>query len=75
DHLKAFASITLDETFAVRDLKIVEGERGLFVSMPARRDNAGKYRDVAHPVTREFYDALQARVLEAYRRAAEAAPA
>ena len=70
DTLKAFASVTLDEAFAVRDLKVVEGERGLFVSMPARKDPAGKYHDVAHPVTREFRDELQARVLEAYRQAA-----
>lgn len=72
DGLKAFANVTLDEAFAVHHLKIVEGQRGLFVSMPARRDAAGKYRDLAHPVTREFYEALQSAVLEAYRRAAGA---
>lgn len=75
DGLKAFANVTLDEAFAVHNLKVVEGARGLFVSMPARRDAAGKYRDLAHPVTREFYEALQRAVLEAYRRAAGSAEA
>jgi len=72
DHLKAFASITLDDAFAVKDLKVIEGARGLFVSMPSRKLPDGKYLDVAHPITKEMRDELQTRVLEAYQRALEA---
>ena len=68
--LKAFANLTLDGSFAVRNLKIVDGQKGLFVSMPSRKLPSGKYQDVAHPVTREMRDLIQAQVLEAYRRAA-----
>ncbi len=75
DHLKAVASITLDDAFAVKDLKVIEGARGLFVSMPRRKTPDGKYLDVAHPVTKEMREELQARVLEAYQRAVEAGTA
>ena len=68
-NLRAFASLVLDGSFAVKDIKVVEGERGLFVSMPSRRLQNGKYLDVAHPITREMRDLVQARVLEAYRTA------
>jgi stage V sporulation protein G len=72
DHLKAYASVTLDAAFAVKDLRVVEGQHGLFVSMPARKDGRGRYWDVAHAITREFHDELQARVLEEYQKAAGA---
>ena len=69
-NLKAFANVTLDDVFAVRDLKVVEGQKGLFVAMPARKLPSGKYQDVAHAVTREMRDLIQTQVLEAYRKAA-----
>jgi len=75
NHLKAYVSVTLDDAFAVKDLKVVEGARGLFVSMPSRKLPDGTYLDVAHPITKEMRDVLQARVLAAYRRAVEGAPA
>lgn len=68
--LKAFANLTLDNSFAVRDLKVVEGRNGLFVGMPARKLPSGKYQDLAHPVTKEMRDMIQTEVLEAYRKAA-----
>ena len=71
DHLKAFASVILDDAFAVEELKVIEGARGLFVSMPRRKLPDGQYRDVAHAVTKEMREALQARVLAAYRQALE----
>ncbi len=71
-NIKAFASVTLDDVFAVKDLCILESAKGLFVAMPARRDAQGKYHDVAHPITREFRDRIQGQVLEAYRKAAHA---
>lgn len=69
NNLKGFASVTLDGSFAVKDLRILETQKGLFVMMPSRKDRKGKYYDVAHPVTREFYDTMQSQVLEAYKRA------
>jgi stage V sporulation protein G len=69
--LKAFASVTLDGEFAVRDLKVVDGKKGLFVSMPSRKRTDGTYQDLAFPVTREMRETLHGRVLEAYRQASE----
>ena len=68
-NLKAFANLTLDAAFAVRDLKVVNGKKGLFVSKPSRKTPDGKYLDVAFPVTRDLRDLIQAKVLEAYRKA------
>jgi len=68
--LKAIANLTLDDAFAVHDLKVVEGRNGLFVGMPARKLPSGKYFDVAHPVTKEMRERIQTEVLEAYRKAA-----
>jgi len=68
-NLKAFANLTLDSAFAVRDLKVLNGKKGLFVSMPSRKTPSGKYLDVAFPVTRELRDKIQGKVLEAYRKA------
>jgi stage V sporulation protein G len=69
--LKAFASVTLDGEFAVRDLKVVDGKKGLFVSMPSRKRTDGTYQDLAFPVTKELRETLHGRVLDAYRRARE----
>jgi len=71
DSLKAYASITLDGSFAVKDLKVVEGAKGLFVSMPSRKLADGKYRDLAFPLTKEAREDLFDAVLGAYRRALE----
>jgi stage V sporulation protein G len=71
DHLKAFASVILDDAFAVEELKVIEGARGLFVSMPRRKLPDGQYRDVVHPVTKEMREILQTRVLAAYQQALE----
>lgn len=66
--LKAYANIIFDNAFAVRDLTIMDGSKGLFVAMPSRKLPSGKYLDVAHPVTKEMRNLIQAEVLEAYRR-------
>ena len=68
--LKAIANLTLDGAFAVRDLKIIEGQNGLFVGMPSRKLPSGKYVDLAHPVTKEMRQRIQTEVLDAYRKAA-----
>jgi len=68
--LRAFANLTLDGSFAVKDLKVVEGENGLFVAIPSRKLPGGEFMDVAHPVTREMRDVIQGEVIKAYKKAA-----
>ncbi|MBX5475775.1 MAG: septation protein SpoVG family protein [Clostridia bacterium] len=63
----ASASVVFDRSFVVHELRVVEGVNGPFVSMPARRTAGGEYLDMAHPVTAEFREHLQDRVLSAYR--------
>ena len=64
--LKAVASITIDECFVVHDIKILEGNRGLFVMMPSRKSADGIYKDVAHPITTETREMLKTVLVKAY---------
>lgn len=66
--LKAFASITLDGVFVVHGLRVVDGRNGLFVSMPNRQVKEGEYKDVAHPVTKEFKEELSNAVLDEFNK-------
>jgi len=66
DKLKAFATVTFDNSFVVRGLRVVDGDRGLFVAMPSRKLPDGTRRDVAHPVNSEMRQNLEKKVLEAY---------
>jgi stage V sporulation protein G len=68
EKLKAYASIVLDACFIVNDLKIIEGKRGLFISMPSRRRKRGGYRDVAHPLNNETRRLIEEHVLAEYQR-------
>ena len=75
DHLKAFASIILNDEFVVCDLKIIQGNTKLFVAMPSRRRRDGIFRDVAHPIVRNLREHIENIVLEAYyREVADIAP-
>jgi stage V sporulation protein G len=65
---KAFAAVTLDDEFAVHGIKVMENERGLWVSMPARRDAKGEFRDVFHPITRGAREKIINAVIEAYEK-------
>ena len=69
--MKAIVSITLDDEFVVHDIKVVEGERGLFIAMPSRHSSDGQFRDIAHPITSEARNALQEAILEKYRQESE----
>jgi len=69
--LKAFASITLDNCFVVRGLKIIEGQDRLFVAMPSRRRSDGTFQDVCHPITNQFRSDLEQLVLNEYTRSLE----
>lgn len=69
--MKAVASITIDDVFVVHDIKIIEGEKGLFIAMPSKKGADGEYRDTAHPINSETRVMLQNTILEAYAKAAE----
>lgn len=64
--LKAVASITIEDCFVVHDIKVLEGNQGLFVSMPSRKTPDGQYKDVAHPINTATREMLNKVVLEAY---------
>lgn len=66
DRLKAYVSITIDNCFVVRDLKIIEGTSGLFVAMPSKKRKDGQFKDIAHPLNQETRDTLERLIFEAY---------
>ena len=72
--MRGMASITIDEEFVVHDIKIIEGDKGLFIAMPSRRSKDGEFRDVAHPIKSETRLMLQDLILKAYEEAPDAAP-
>ncbi len=67
DKLKAYVTITLDDCFVVRDLKVIRGTSGLFISMPSKKRRDGTYKDVAHPLNSETRRMIEERIIEAYR--------
>lgn len=64
--MRAVASIVIDDAFVVRDLRVIEGQNGLFVAMPSRKSADGEYHDIAHPITAEAREMIQAKVLKEY---------
>ena len=72
ERLKAFVSVTFDNCFVVRNMKVVEGNSGLLLCMPSRKTVGEQYKDVAHPITQEFRDYLEEKVLQAYYAELEA---
>lgn len=69
--MKAVVSITLDDEFVVHDIKVIDGEKGLFIAMPSKKSAEGEYRDIAHPISSDAREKLQRMILEAYEAAAE----
>lgn len=69
--MKAIVSITLDDEFVVHDIKVIEGEKGLFIAMPSKKAVDGEYRDIAHPITSEARENIQRIILESYQKALE----
>lgn len=67
--MRAIVSITLDNEFVVHDIKVIEGEKGVFVAMPSRKSATGEYRDIAHPINSETRDYVQKIILEKYEEA------
>ena len=64
--MKAVVSITIDDEFVVHDIKVIEGEKGLFIAMPSRRALDGEYRDIAHPINSATREGIQRIILEKY---------
>ena len=64
--MKAVVSITIDDEFVVHDIKIIEGEKGLFIAMPSRKASDGEYRDIAHPINSDTRVAIQNLILDRY---------
>ena len=69
--MKAIVSITLDGEFVVHDIKVIEGEKGLFIAMPSRRAGDGEYRDIAHPINSETREMIHNIILEKYETVLE----
>ena len=67
--LKAVVSITIDDEFVVHDIKVIEGEKGLFIAMPSRKVTDGEYRDIAHPINSSTRENIQKLILEKYEAA------
>ena len=68
--MKAIVSITLDNEFVIHDIKVIEGEKGLFIAMPSRKTADGEYRDIAHPINSGTRDTIQTVILKKYEATA-----
>ena len=66
--LKAYATMVIDDCFIVRDMKVIQGENGLFVSMPSRRKKDGTFKDVAHPLNQETRKQIEERIVEEFEK-------
>ncbi|MEX3489509.1 septation regulator SpoVG [Staphylococcus warneri] len=72
--MKALVSITLDEAFVIHDLRVIEGNSGLFVAMPSKRTPDGEFRDIAHPINSEMRQEIQDAVMKVYDETDEVIP-
>ena len=71
--MKGIASVLLDDSFAVHDIRIIEGEKGLFIAMPSKKTPTGDYRDIAHPINPEVRSMFEEAILKAYEEAEDPA--
>ena len=67
--MKAVVTITLDNEFVVHDIKVIEGEKGLFIAMPSKKSAEGEYRDIAHPISSGTREMISRAILDAYEKA------
>lgn len=67
--MRAIVSITIDEEFVIHDIKVIEGDKGLFIAMPSKKAMDGEYRDIAHPINSEAREKIQKIILERYESA------
>ncbi len=68
--MRAIVSITIDEEFVIHDIKVIEGDKGLFIAMPSKKATDGEYRDIAHPINSSTRDRIQTIILERYQQTA-----
>ncbi len=68
--MRAIVSITIDEEFVIHDIKVIEGDNGLFIAMPSRRAGDGEYRDIAHPINSSTREMIQNLIIEKYKQTA-----
>ncbi len=66
--LKAVASMTIDGCFVIHDIKVIQGNEGLFISMPSRKTPEGEYKDIVHPINTETREAISRKIIEAYEQ-------
>jgi len=71
EKLKAFVNVTFDDQFVVRGLKVIKGSTGFFISMPSRKMPDGSFRDIAHPINKDFRDFIEKVILEKYNQQLE----
>lgn len=69
--MKGIASVLIDDCFAIHDIRIIEGDNGLFIAMPSRKTAVGLYRDIAHPINQEVRKMFEDEILEAYKKETE----
>lgn len=69
--MKAIASITIDDVFVIHDIKVIDGEKGMFIAMPSRKAGDGEYKDIAHPINSEIRNSIQKIILEKYEEELE----
>lgn len=67
--MRAIVSITLDDEFVIHDIKVIEGDKGLFIAMPSKKATDGEYRDIAHPINSATRDRIQSIILDRYQKA------
>ena len=72
--MKAVVSVTLDNEFVIHDIKVIEGDKGMFIAMPSRRSADGEFRDIAHPINTELREKLQEIILKKYDEAQDEVP-
>ena len=73
--MKAIVSVTFDNEFVVHDIKVIDGQNGLFIAMPSRKTPEGEFKDIAHPINTETREKIQIAILEEYGKAKEASEA
>lgn len=69
NRMKGIATIVIDNAFAIHDIRIIEGDNGLFIAMPSRKTATGEYRDIAHPINTDIRTMFQKAILEEYEKA------
>lgn len=73
NRMKGIATVVIDDSFAIHDIRIIEGDNGLFIAMPSRKTATGEYKDIAHPINTEVRNMFQKVILEEYNKAEEPA--